>query len=106
MRKCQPRDAAKARCVSGSSGDDTTKAARFSRCGNTPLNPSAHIVQAGQDLPILWMTNRGSFAPNNSDRRTGPSAGAKREFFTSFGPTPPFHVRHFFRFAGVLRRYV
>src|SRR5436305_627755 len=53
-------------------------AARFSRCGKTPLNPSAHIVQAGQVLPMLWITNRYSLSPNSSDSRTGPSLVANR----------------------------
>jgi hypothetical protein len=45
MRKRQPRDALNFSCACGSSGDATTKAARFSMCGSKPLKPSAHKVQ-------------------------------------------------------------
>src|SRR6516164_1891325 len=43
--KRQPRDALNFSCACGSSGDATTKAARFSMCGSKPLKPSAHKVQ-------------------------------------------------------------
>ncbi len=79
---CSPDDpatqAANAAWVAGSSGEQTTKAARFSRCCSTPLKPSAHMVQLGQPVPILWITNRSVLSPNSSDRATSPPRVRKR----------------------------
>jgi hypothetical protein len=77
IRNRQPREAANAAWVAGSSGEVTTKAARSSRWARTPLYPSAHIVQAGQALPMLWITISVSLSPKSCDRRTGPSVVAK-----------------------------
>src|SRR2546422_2645433 len=41
----QPRPVANFCWTEGGSGETTAKAALSSRCGNTPLKPSAHIVQ-------------------------------------------------------------
>src|SRR4029453_8577619 len=53
MGNRQPRPRANRCWTAGESGLATTKAARLSRCGYSPLKPSAHSVQYGHDEPML-----------------------------------------------------